>query len=121
MKIKDLETPRITKGLRKFSKKKQRLYEKYLKIQNEKIYETHKNLFEKIKNNAEKIYYQGRPKVYQNDIRNTLKVMKKIIGKKKCKNDTFPKNRIIDKIEKMTQKLLLKSLIFHQRSAKSCI
>ena len=80
MKIKDLETPRITKGLRKLSTKKQGLYEKYLKIQNEKIYETHENLFEKIKDNA----------VYQNDIRNTWKVMKKIIGKKKCRNDTFP-------------------------------
>lgn len=80
MKIKDLETLRITKGLRKLSTKKQRLYEKYLKIQNEKIYETHENLFEKIKDNA----------VYQNDIRNTWKVMKKIIGKKKCRNDTFP-------------------------------
>lgn len=80
MKIKDLETLRITKGLRKLSTKKQRLYVKYLKIQNEKIYETHENLFEKIKNYA----------VYQNDIRNTWKVMKKIIGKKKCRNDTFP-------------------------------
>ena len=80
MKIKDLETLRITKGLRKLSTKKQRLYEKYLKIQNEKIYETHENLFEKIKDNA----------VHQNDIRNTWKVMKKIIGKKKCRNDTFP-------------------------------
>ena len=42
-----------------------------------------KNLFEKIKNNAKKIYYQGRLKVYQNNMRNTRKVMKKIIGKNK--------------------------------------
>ena len=41
------------------------------------------NLFEKIKNNAKKIYYQGRLKVYQNNMRNTRKVMKKIIGKNK--------------------------------------
>ena len=41
-----------------------------------------KNLL-KIKNNAKKIYYQGRLKVYQNNMRNTRKVMKKIIGKNK--------------------------------------
>ena len=52
IKSKYLNTPWITKGIRKSSKRKQRLYEKYLKIrskENEKTYKTHKNLFERIK------------------------------------------------------------------------
>ena len=47
IKSKHLNTPWITKGLRKSSKRKQRLYEKYLKIrskENEKSYNTYKNL-----------------------------------------------------------------------------
>ena len=43
IKSKYLNTPWITKGIRKSSKRKQRLYEKYLKIrskENEKTYKT---------------------------------------------------------------------------------
>ena len=42
----------MTKGLLKSSKKKQKLYDKFLKkktFSNEKIYKTYKNLFEIIK------------------------------------------------------------------------
>ena len=60
IKSKYLNTPWITKGIRKSSKRKQRLYEKYLKLrskENEKTYKTYKNLFERIKKNAKKNYY----------------------------------------------------------------
>ena len=50
IKTKHLGTPWIAKGLQKSSKRKQRLYEKFLKrrtIENENHYKTYKNLFEK--------------------------------------------------------------------------
>ena len=52
IKSKYLNTPWITKGIRKSSKHKQCFYEKYLKRrsnENEKTYKTYKNLFERIK------------------------------------------------------------------------
>ena len=102
IKSKYLNTPWITKGIRKSSKRKQRLYEKYLKLrskENEKTYKTYKNLFERIKKNAKKNYYRDKIKLFENDIRNTWKIMKEIIGKKKCNNETLPKQLIVDKIE----------------------
>ena len=95
IKSKYLNTPWITKGIRKSSKRKQPLYEKYLKIrskENEKTNKTYKNLFERIKKNAKKNYYQDKIKFFENDIRNTWKIMKEIIGKKKCNNEAFNKS-----------------------------
>ena len=92
----------LTKGIRKSFKRKQRFYEKYLRIQskeNEKTYKTYKNLFERIKKNAKKNCHRDKIKLFENDIRNTWKVMKEVIGKKKCNNATLPKHLIVDKIE----------------------
>ena len=53
IKQKNLSSPWISKGLRKSSKRKQRLYEKFFKKRIDKNYETYKiykNLFEKLKN-----------------------------------------------------------------------
>ena len=102
IKTKHLGTPWITKGLQKSSKRKQRLYEKFLKrgtIENENHYKTYKNLFEKIKKNAKKNYYQRKLELSENNIKNTWKVMKEIIGKSKNINDTFPKQIIVEQIE----------------------
>ena len=103
IKSKYLNTPWITtKGIRKSSKRKQRFYEKYLKLrskENEKTCKTYKNLFKRIKKNAKKNYHPDRIKLFENDIRNTRKIMKEIIGKKKCNNETLPKHLIVDKIE----------------------
>ena len=52
-----------------------------------------------LKKNAKKNYYQDKIKLFENDIRNTWKIMKEIIGKKKCNNETLPKQLIVDKIE----------------------
>ena len=52
IKSKSLMNPWFTKGLQKSSKRKQKLYEKFLKnrtLQNEKTYKNYKNLFEKVK------------------------------------------------------------------------
>ena len=86
IKTKHLGTPWITKGLQKSSKRKQRSYEKFLKrrtIENENHYKTYKNLFEKIKKNSKKNYYQRKLELNENNIKNTWKVMKEIIGKSK--------------------------------------
>ena len=86
IKTKHLGTPWITKGLQKSSKRKQRSYEKFLKRrtrENENHYKTYKNLFEKIKKNSKKNYYQRKLELNENNIKNTWKVMKEIIGKSK--------------------------------------
>ena len=114
IKSKYLNIPWITKGIRKSSKRKQRLHEKYLKIrskENEKTYKTYKNLFERIKKNAKKNYHRDKMKLFENDIRNTWKIMKKIIGKKKCNKETLPKHFIVDKIEIHDVSLLQKNLM----------
>ena len=70
----------------------------------------HINLFERIKKNAKKNFYRDKIKLFENDIRNTWKIMKEIIGKKKCNNETLPKHLIVDKIEIHNAKFLQKSL-----------
>ena len=63
LKSKDLKNQWITKGIKKSSKRKQRLYEKFLKICNEKNkseYKTYKKLYESIRKRSKKIYFSNR-------------------------------------------------------------
>ena len=86
--------------MKKSSKRKQRLYDKYLKRRNgknEKAYKMHKSLFEKLKLQSKKIYFQNKPKQYANNVENTWKIMKVIIGKSKVYNNNFPKILNIEK------------------------
>ena len=97
-----MTSPWITRGLKKSSKRKQRLHDKLLKRRNdknEKAYETYKSLFEKLKLQSKKLYFQNKLKQYENNIKNTWKIMKVIIGKSKVYNDNFPKILNIDKKE----------------------
>ena len=74
IKTKDLESPWITKGIKKSSKKKQRLYLKFLKKRNEKTkkeYQDYKKLFESIKKRSKKLYFSKL-------ILNTKKISKKL-------------------------------------------
>ena len=48
-----------------------------------KTYKTHKYLFEKIKKHAKKNYYRDKVEFFENDIHNTQKIIKEIIGKNK--------------------------------------
>ena len=55
IKVKDLQAPWISKGLKKLSKQKQKMYIKFLKhksIQNEQICKNCKHLFEKLRKKA---------------------------------------------------------------------
>ena len=61
-------------GLRKSSRKKQRLYEKFLKqrnSKNEEAYNMYKNLFEKLKKLSKKLHFQNKLKKFENNIKNT--------------------------------------------------
>ena len=62
-----LQPPRITRGLQKSSKRKQRLYEKFFKsraTENETICKKYKYLFQKIKKKSETSYYQCKLKTF---------------------------------------------------------
>ena len=58
-----------------------------------------KNLFEKLKLQSKKLYFQNKLKQYGNYIKNTWKIMKVTIGKSKLYNDNFPKSINIYKKE----------------------
>ena len=109
IKQKNLSSPWISKVLRKSSKRKQHLHEKSLKQRSDKNYETYKiykNLFEKLKKQSKKLYFQNKLKQYENNIKNTWNVMKAVIGKSKICNDKFPKSLNINK-EEITDKKII--------------
>ena len=92
IKKKVIENPWMTKGLLKSSKKKQRLYEKFLKsktIKNEQKYKTYKNLFEKLKKSAKKNYYSEQLIKFHGNAKRTWDILKEVTGKSKNSND-FP-------------------------------
>ena len=83
IKAKTIQNPWITKGITKSSKKKQKLYERFLKkrtTENEQKYKNYKNLFKTIKKKAKKIYYSNKSLKCTGDIKRTWNVMKDIIG-----------------------------------------
>ena len=62
LKSKDLQSPWITNNIKKFSKRKQRLYEKFLINWNEKNeleYKTYKKPFESIKKRSKKLHFSN--------------------------------------------------------------
>ena len=94
IKSKDLNSPWMTKGMKKSSKQKQKLYIKYLKNKteaSENNYKNYKNLFEKLRKKGKQIYYSSLINKYKNDSKKTWQVMKEITGKKKTKSNSFPK------------------------------
>ena len=100
IKTKDLESPWITKGIKKSSKKKQRLYSKFLKKRNEKTkkeYQDYKKLFESIKKRSKKLYFSKLILKYKNNIKKTWHVIKEAIGKEKYKQQNLPKKILVDK------------------------
>ena len=98
IKEKDLRSPWITRGIKKFSK--QKLYNKFLKNrnnQNEYEYKNYKKLFESIKKRAKWNYFSSLIIKYKNNIKKTWHVIKEAIRKTRCNNQTiFPKKVLID-------------------------
>jgi len=94
-----LLNPWMTKGLHKSSKRKQKLYEKYLKhktYKNEIKYKNYKNLFEKIKKHSKKNYYAKLLEKTHGNTQKTWNVIKQIIGKNKCPKHNLPQKLLVD-------------------------
>ena len=82
LKAKHIQSPWITKGIAKSSKRKQKLYKKCLKHrtqETELAYKSYKNLFESLKKKAKKNYLNTNAK-------KTWSIMKELIGKVKLKD-----------------------------------
>ena len=82
------------KGIKNLSKRKQKLCEKCLKKKsqkNEKENKDYKQSFEKIKKDSKKKNFQEKLSFYKNDIKNTWKTLKDVIGKTKINENRLPK------------------------------
>ena len=85
-------SPWITNGIGKSSKRKQKLYEKFLKHCtpiNEANYKAYKKLFETIKRKFKKRFYWKKLIKFEGDAKKTWCIMKELIGKVKIKK-IFP-------------------------------
>ena len=77
IKSKNIASPWMTKGLCKSSKRKQKLYNKFLKSRtttNETNYKNYKNLFEKIKKGSKKQHYSKQLLKHQNNLKKTWSI-----------------------------------------------
>ena len=110
LKQKNILNKWMTKGLRKASKHKQRLYKKFLKLKspsNEKKYKSYAKIFDKLIKNAKVLHYAGLLKKYEGNIKKMWSTMKEIIYKNKEKlsfpnyiqvngNDIWEKKKIAE-------------------------
>ena len=106
IKTKTLNNKWMTKGLLKSSKRKQKLYERFLKhktYRNEKIYKTYKNIFEKIKKLSKKLYYSNLLNESLSNSKKTWDTMKEIIGKRKTSSNKLP-SQLNYKNEQLSEK-----------------
>ena len=69
-------------------------------------YKMYQNLFEKLKLQSKKNYFQIKLKHYENNIKNNWKIVKVISSKSKVYNDNFPKTFNIDKKEIIDNKTI---------------
>ena len=107
VKEKTIRCPWMTPGLIKSSKRKQKLYNKFLKnksIINEQNYKSYKGLFEKVKKTSKQRHYSSILERYKNDIKRKWDVMKEIIGKSKIKTECLPKSLIVNQVKITDQK-----------------
>ena len=105
LKDKDIKFPWISKGLKKSSNTKQRLYIKFLKtktLEDESKYKNYKSLFEKLRKKAKKAYYSKLLHKYKTGSKRTWQVMKEITGKQKTKSNHLPREIKVNKT--ITQK-----------------
>ena len=102
IKTKHIQSPWITKGIAKSSKRKQKLYEKFLKHrtrETELAYKSYKNLFESLKKRAKKKYYSEKISKYKHDAKKTWSIMKELIGKIKLKSSNLPRRITVNEVD----------------------
>ena len=88
LKFKIAFNPWMTKRLQKSSKRKQKLYDKFLKSktnENEKEYKTYKSLLEILKEKSKKCYYSRKLDSCKQNMEKTWDMIKEVIGKTKLK------------------------------------
>ena len=81
-------SPWITNGIGKLSKRKQKLYEKFLKhctLINEANYKAYKNLFETIKRKSQKRFYSEKLINFKGDAKKTWCIIKNLLARSKSK------------------------------------
>jgi hypothetical protein len=91
---KNLRNPWMTKGLKKSSRKKQKLYDNYLKnktLNNEIKYKKYKNSFEKLKKQAKKNYYSNLLEKSIGNVKKKWNIIKEVVGNKQVNKNTIPK------------------------------
>ena len=113
LKNKDLQSPWITKGIRRSSKHKQRLYKKFLKIRNEKSqleYKNYKHLFEAVKKHSKKLNFLKLILRHKSNIKITWEVIKEWTGKKKHSHENFPKKLVINNKDTTNVDLIAENL-----------
>ena len=109
IKSKNITSPWITKGIVKSSKRKQKLYDKYLKRktpQNDLIYKNYRRLFETIKRKSKRNYYNERLDKYQNNIKKTWDIIKEVIGNIKSNSKNLPTRLNVNNVEITGEKLV---------------
>ena len=97
---KDLKSPWITKGLKKSSKRKQKLYAKFFKKRSEKTekdYLDYKKLFESLKKRSKKMHYSNLILKYKDNIKKTWQVIKEALGKEKS-SQSLPKTVLVNEL-----------------------
>ena len=104
VKNKDLNGPWITKGIKKSSKRKQRLYGKLFKNLTD-----YKMLFESIKKHSKKLHFSNLILKYKNNIKKPWEVIKESIGKRNCHDQNFPKKIVVDGKHITDEELIAKS------------
>ena len=96
----------MTKGLQESSKRKQKLYYKFLKSktnENEKKYKAYKSLFETFKEKSKKFYYSRKLDSCKQTMKKSWDKIKEIIGKTKTFKNDILKRMVIDGIETFDQ------------------
>ena len=95
------KVPWITKGIRKSRRTKNVLYKKFIKKptkENESIYKTYRNKFNKVKNVAKKNYYNKEFNEHKGNLRYLWKLINEVINKGKSKpelQDCFVENETL--------------------------
>ena len=73
---------------------------------NENVYKHYKQLFEKIKKDSKKTYFQEKRSFYKNDNKDTWKTLKDVIGKTKINETRLPKKIALENKEISDQKTI---------------
>ena len=93
VKLKDLRTPLKSKAMTESSKQKLKFNIKFLNCKNpedELIYKSYKNLFERLRKKSKQIYYPNLLEKHKNNAKQQWQVLKEVTGKIQKKNQSFP-------------------------------